>query len=120
MGPPSFGEKLNHLAVFFADGADQAELDLAKTLLGKYVEATPKSRERLELFTFGEFKSFLKSIGGKKDIGAKLRDMGEPMFRGRLEEYSAYVTLRLEDLAYASDQPKSACGATKTSLAHDI
>jgi hypothetical protein len=98
MGPPSLDEKLKNLSLFLGKESIQSQLDLARDLLLQYGTASPDSKDRLELFTFGEFKSFLKSLGEKTDIGQKLKDMGEPKFREHLVKYSSHVTLRLQDL----------------------
>jgi hypothetical protein len=52
----------------------------------------------LGLFTFGEYKAFLNSIGKPEKIGDAIVAVGATKFRKQLEDYSEYVTLKLDDL----------------------
>jgi hypothetical protein len=98
MGPPSRVEKLKKLRSFFGEGASESETKLAAELIEQYLEQAPALQDALELLTYGEFKSFLKSIGNKNNIGAEIQALGEQTFGQRLKEYSSSATLRMEDL----------------------
>ena len=75
-------------------------------------------QDKLELFTFGEYKAFLKSLkdlaskkrlaagnvsnpGQKEEdtIGDDIEGLGKETFCSELETFSKYVTLKVDDLS---------------------
>jgi AAA+ superfamily predicted ATPase len=102
MGPPTFEEKLKRLERFFDESPDQKlddreKLD-AQEALSRYVTSKPELRARLDLFTFAEFRTLLKRIGGMSDVGTRAKAFGEAQFVATVEELSKHVMLRIEDL----------------------
>ena len=98
MGPPSTEEKLKKLDFFFDGKCDDNELSLAKQHIEEYIKDSQSAQDQLELLTFGEFKSFLKRIGGKDDIGTKIKAKTKKVFLEDLKSYCNYATLRMKDL----------------------
>ncbi len=101
MGPPTLKEKLNALEMFVEEKPVEGgeEIQKAAKLIQKYCNAKPRTGLQLELYTFGEFRSFVKSLGRSgNDIIAKLKSMDAAQFANRVATDSADVGLRLNDL----------------------
>src|ERR1035437_2862572 len=106
MGPPKLSEKLDRLyRVYGLDDPDDHEsVEAVKQAVkaGKLIKGYLKNarglRERLSLYTFGEFKTFLKGIGDKKSIGDRIEELGSSKFCQQLRKDSEYVTLKVDDL----------------------
>lgn len=101
MGPPKLSEKLDRLYRVFSlnrEDRESAQAIKAGMLIKRYLRKTPELRDRLALYTFGEFKAFLRGIGNKKSIGDRVEQLRASGFRKRLREDSEYVTLNLSDL----------------------
>jgi hypothetical protein len=98
MGPPTLDEKLDRLhKAYFLDDATNETINAGK-LIRKYLKARPMLQDQLALYTFGEYKAFLKSIGNESTIGAKIRDLKQSGFIKALNAYSKYITLKISDL----------------------
>jgi hypothetical protein len=99
MGPPKLNEKLDRLhRLFFLDSAT-TQTTKAGRAIAKYLENKPKQREQLGLYTFDEFRAFLKTLGDKENIGDKIEELGATKFRRRFVFDSQSVTLKLGDLS---------------------
>jgi hypothetical protein len=98
MGPPTAQEKIDKLEVFFGDKYNETQINLAKKLINEYIQSSPTAGDQLELLTFGEFKTFLKRIGGKDDIGTKIEAKKKDQFLEDLKKYCEYAILRMDDL----------------------
>lgn len=106
MGPPKLREKLDRpYRVFSLNDGDpeNAELIQAGKLIEEYLKNNPDLRDRLALYTFGEYKTFLKAIGDKKSIRKRLEELKGTAFRKLLKADSEYVTLKLEELGPLRD-----------------
>ena len=97
MGPPKVTEKLDRVNRVIDVANEQAVK--AGNLMKRYLRRTPDMREQLALYTFGEYKAFLKTIGDEKKIGDALESLGPVEFRRQLKAYSKFVTLKVSDLA---------------------
>ena len=107
MGPPTWIEKIDHLAAFFPKkklNQDQAEK--ARNALDEFVRDDFLLRDQLALFTFAEFQSFLKTIGNEGDLGIKVKELGKDGFKSKARSYSKSVVLRLDDLPEEVDPKK--------------
>lgn len=99
IGPPTLIEKTNNLGKFFPDNELLAvqERKAREVILG-HAKKDPWLYSQLELFTFADFKEFLKLRGTAKNIGDELKQLGELGFKREVRDYSKYVTLRMSDL----------------------
>jgi hypothetical protein len=99
MGPPKLSEKLDRLHRAYFAKKETPQTLKAGALVQQFLKRAPKLREQLQLYTFGEFRAFVKSIGGEHEIGDKVEALGGAEFRKRLTEYSKFVSLKLSDLS---------------------
>lgn len=99
MGPPTLSDKLERLHRAYFAKKETPQTLKAAALVKKFLRGQVKLREQLHLYTFGEFRAFLKSIGGEHEIGDKVEALGAAVFRKRLTEYSKFVSLKLSDLS---------------------
>lgn len=102
MGPPTLKDKLDRLHI--ACSLDAADLQTTKagSCIKKYLKDSPDLEDQLTLFTFGEYKSFLKTFGAKNTIGDEIERLGQQEFCERLKVYNQYVTLKRDDLSVLS------------------
>jgi hypothetical protein len=98
MGPPTVKEKLERLHGAFKLDKETEQTKKAAGLIAEYLKNHQKLRDQFALLTFGEYKSFLKTIGEPKKIGDAVAGCGAAEFRSRLETYARYVTLKLDDI----------------------
>ena len=98
MGPPTVSEKLERLHRVFKLEKETEQTKKAAGLIAEYLKNHPTLRDQFGLFTFGEYKSFLKTIGDPKNIGNAVSVCGAAEFRNRLEAFARYVTLKLDDV----------------------
>lgn len=100
MGPPTLEAKCNALHAFFGTEEVVTE-EIIKA--GKRIMALAKQdndlQQQLELYTFGEFKSFVTEIGDSTSINAKLQKMQLVEFTKLVREDSKSVGLKFMDLA---------------------
>jgi len=101
MGPPKLSEKLERLYVLYglqeAD-AESIEAKKAGAAMKRYLRGRTELRDQLSLYTFGEFKAFLRKFGDKKTIGDAIEKLGAAEFQRLLRNDSKYVALRMSDL----------------------
>ena len=108
MGPPTWREKIDRLYRVYGldDPEDDDEEGVAAVepavragqLIEKYLETAPNLRDRLSLYTFGEYKAFLRKIGDEQSIGNTIGGMGALKFRALLRKDSEYVMLKRGEL----------------------
>jgi hypothetical protein len=98
MWPPLLKEKLSRLHRIY--GLDEANPQTRKAgeLIEKYTTGYQKVQDTLSLLTFGEYRSFLNTIGTGENIGDAIESLGDEPLRKRVEEQSAYSTLKLAEL----------------------
>jgi hypothetical protein len=99
MGPPKLAEKIKFLHRFLGEKKASDDTKAARKLMRNYAKRNPKTHAQLELYTFGEFSSFVKSLQNGTKIGARLAGMTPDEFADRVERDSRYVGLRLQDLS---------------------
>lgn len=104
MGPPTLSEKLASLHVFIKeDGPTTESIEGAKEISAR-VSGVSEVEFQLELYTFGEFMSLVRTItGGAKDIATKVKSLDPGKFLQLLKEDSKYVGLRIRDLKPLTD-----------------
>jgi ATPase family associated with various cellular activities (AAA) len=99
MGPPTLSEKLDRLyQVYSCNDPNGDQAVRAGNLIKEYLSKAPQLRDRLTLYTFGEFQAFVNKIGNKKAIGNQIAKLGPSEFRKLLKDDSEYVTLKLSEL----------------------
>jgi len=100
MGPPTLSEKLNRLAEFVSDlGLSEEDIESVRNKLQSLTTDSWVSKQ-LGLYTYGEFMVFLKTIGDKGNFLVQFNALSGPTFKGRVKEYSKFVTLKLDDLPF--------------------
>lgn len=99
MGPPRLDEKLDRIhRVYGMDDASE-QTKKAGEKITEYLKNDQELSDQLALFTFGEYKAFLSPIGGQKNIGDRIAKLGASGFKSKLQDYSQYVMLKLDELA---------------------
>jgi hypothetical protein len=109
MGPPSLKEKQDKLYIVFGKekGLTDTELDQAKKAgehIRTYLASEDDIRDQFELFTFGEFRTLIKALGKKGDIGDAIESLTEKGFRELVKRDGEYALLRVQDLRKLHDQ----------------
>ena len=111
MGPPLLDAKLAALGRFcderpnkFATPAEKAKaaalIATATELFLKLLEDAPRLKVQLELYTYGDFKTFVKKLGSNVDeIIQKLSTMKSAEFQDLILSDSEYAGLRIDELA---------------------
>jgi SpoVK/Ycf46/Vps4 family AAA+-type ATPase len=102
MGPPTLKDKLDRLHIACSLDVADPQTTKAGSCIKEYLKDSPDLEDQLALFTFGEYKSFLKTFGAKNTIGDEIERLGQPKFCERLKDYNQYVTLKLDDLSALS------------------
>lgn len=98
MGPPKLSEKLDRLHKVYHLQTNNEQTIKAGKLIREYLLERPGLEDQLELYTFGDFRSFVKTIGDENNIGNKVEEMGKAKFEEALEKDSNYVALKLVDI----------------------
>jgi len=97
MGPPKLSEKLDRLHRAYLLESETAQTTEAGKLIKRYLKK-PELLDKLELYTFGEFRAFLKTLGDENAIGDEIKKLGPAKFEQKLDEDSRYVILKTSDL----------------------
>ena len=90
-------EKLANLDQFWPGSGNDADKKKVRNQLRTWTTTTgkDKTREFLELFTFGEMKSFLEEIASGKNLRESIEKIDLAEFRRTVREWgSKYITLR--------------------------
>jgi SpoVK/Ycf46/Vps4 family AAA+-type ATPase len=98
MGPPMLEEKITKLSSYFDTKIKDSTAKEVADLLHKYLEGETEANYMLQLFTYGDFKSFLKQFGGADDIVAGLKKEKKQGFISKLNGFSESIGLRYKDL----------------------
>ena len=100
MGPPTWETKLASIDQFWPGVCTDADKEKVEEQLRSWSKApaNKKARELLELFTYGETKSFLEELAEGKNLRESLETMNETDFIKRVVEWGdKYITLRKKD-----------------------
>lgn len=107
MGPPTLPAKLDSLHRFIGDKAPSDETKESARLINMLLLDKPRTRVQLELYTYGEFVSFVKALakggGGKDGLLQEVKTYVAETFAEKVEQDSKYVGLRTSDLDVLSD-----------------
>lgn len=103
MTPPTWSKKIepeNIKLAWSGEKGEKATEEDYEFVSEKFREWVPKDHrlaEVLDLFTFGEFKSFLEQLRDKGSLKTKVRDMKDPDdFYKKVEEWGdRYIALRI-------------------------
>jgi hypothetical protein len=105
MGPPTFDAKCDKLHVFLQSskearrsGSKSTQTENAGKLLLKFGEEDPFIKYQLELYTFGEFRSFISRLGTIEDIDAKLEKHTSIGLAEEVRKNNANVGFKLDEL----------------------
>ena len=104
MGPPTLEEKCGALGLFLGKGKQTAS---GGALLLEYANKFANCYDQLSLYTFGEFKSFVRSIGGPDDFEDNLRKLRSTGLRSKVLSDSETVGIKLKDLRILNDRKYS-------------
>jgi len=97
VGPPSLEEKLQHFDRF-TDEEDRVAKQSA-AVFRDLVYRSPKTALQLELYTFDEFRGFIKSLMRRApSLAGVLKDKTAEALKEDVESDSASVTLKVRDL----------------------
>jgi hypothetical protein len=107
MGPPRLDEKLNRLHRAYLLDDKTKQTTKAGRLIKRYLKAAPDLQDQLSLFTFGDYKTFLNTLGGPDVIGEAIAELGTREFRDKLRDYSQYVGLKISDLEPLKQREKA-------------
>lgn len=105
MGPPKLDEKFDRLyALYGVDPDDPDSSKIVKDLLKagatikRYLKTKRELKDQLSLYTFDEFKAFLRQFGGMKAVTKTIEDLTAAEFQKLLKEDGKYVALKVSDL----------------------
>jgi hypothetical protein len=104
MGPPTLRAKCDSIHVFFELDDETEETKKAGKSMWNRAAADGWLAGQLTLYTFGEFKSFITSIGGAESIGAKVEALTDAEFLKIVKVHS--VSLKFDDLAVLKTIPE--------------
>jgi len=97
MAPPSWEEKLKNLEKFWSGKKEKDDVTFVKGQFKQWVPKHHKLVEVLDLFTFGEFKSFLEHISKKGSLRSAIKNMDEQEFSKNVREWGDnYIALRAQ------------------------
>jgi SpoVK/Ycf46/Vps4 family AAA+-type ATPase len=99
LGPPPLEEKCNAIHAFYRLGKATAATTRAGERIVKYCRRNRRLRQQLDLYTFGEFKNLLLSIGDELTIDTAIDALGPAEFAARVTKDSHTATLRFDYVA---------------------
>jgi hypothetical protein len=95
MAPPSWIQKTERLDRFWSGEKGNGDVPFVREILTKWVPANHRLVETLDLFTFGEFKSFLESVRNGDSLRHAIGGMSESDFLKKVEEWGEnHILLR--------------------------
>lgn len=98
MGPPMLKEMLSKMEIFFDFALDDNQKKKAVGLIESFLIDAKTEGQMLELFTFGDFKSFIKQIAKERDdIGDALEHLGKEGFLKAIRRQSEVINLKFSD-----------------------
>jgi hypothetical protein len=99
MGPPTLRAKCASLHTFYGRDAEPSpQTRMAGRAIWEFSKGDKAIQQQLELYTFGEFKNLISSMGDYGDIGTVLTSRGEADFLSRVRADSATVGLKFRDV----------------------
>lgn len=103
MGPPMIEEKVKFLDRFIDRGAESEEdfnehVRSASQTLSQYVDGKSWLRDQLNLYTYGEFKSFIGGFGSAKELNNELAKLEKRGFTDRVRKDCETVGLKRDEL----------------------
>jgi SpoVK/Ycf46/Vps4 family AAA+-type ATPase len=105
MGPPKLSEKLHRVHRVYSMEVPNADTKKVGAAIKKFIKDDQQLQDQLSLYTFGEYKAFLKTIADAESSEKAVHQLAEALsrtkgtkFREQLKDYSQYVTLKLSDL----------------------
>jgi SpoVK/Ycf46/Vps4 family AAA+-type ATPase len=89
MAPPLWSEKIktDSLRKFLPRSDSDDDVEFVRKALTKWVQPDDYLAQTLDLFTFGEFKSFLESLRKGDSSRVAIRDLNKTAFRNKVEEW---------------------------------
>jgi hypothetical protein len=95
MAPSLWEVKLEHLEEYWPGDIENDDLEVVSEQLKQWVPLEHKLARLLDLFTFGEFQSFLESISNREPLRTAITRMAEAEFREKVQEWGEeYIVLR--------------------------
>ena len=99
MGPPMLRDKCQSIQDFYDLGGKQTtETKKAGHRIQQYCESGSWLQQQLELYTHGEFRTLLHSIGDATNIGTTVDELGPGGFKKRVEADCKTAGLRFDEL----------------------
>lgn len=98
MWPPKNDSKLEKLQKFMVEGTEEDEVEKCMTLIRQYLESEREASERLNLFTFGEFKAFIRNLARTAKLSDELVSLTKVGFLNELIKASEVIGLRKSGL----------------------
>ena len=105
MGPPKLDEKFDRMyALYGLDPDDPETSKIVKALIRtgatikRYLKTKPELQDQLSLYTFDEFKAFLRQFGGMKLVANRIEQLTAKEFQKLLRQDGQYVGLKMSDL----------------------
>jgi len=105
MGPPKLSEKLDRLHRVYSMDSENEHTKKAGAAIKKYIKDVPEMQDQLALYTFGEYKAFLRTIADAEQVDEAVSKLDDALsrldpseFQERVNDYSQYVTLKLAEL----------------------
>ena len=97
VGPPSLKEKLNRFAVF----TNEKAIDVTRSAdaFQKLLEPNPTTALQLHLYTFDEFRGFIRSLKAEKPFTESFGSMKPEELKQQVDADSESVTLKLRELS---------------------
>jgi hypothetical protein len=103
VGPPTLSAKVAEFHRFVGEEKSSDITRQAAELLWKHARKTPRIEAQLQLYTFSEFKGFVKRLGkDAKSVETNLQSTSPEEFAAKVDEDSASATLRLRELQTTS------------------
>jgi hypothetical protein len=94
MRPPTWADKIALLEKFWPGGKTEEEVAAVRRRLSMWVPPDHNLATILDLFTFGEFKSFLESIGKDHSLKTEIEKMDQEQFHEEVDKWGKnYIAL---------------------------
>jgi len=106
MGPPTLQAKCKAIHLFFELREPTDETKTAGELILEYAKSDLWLEQQLNLYTYGEFLSFISEIAPADTIGSTIKELGRDEFLKKVRESSKSVALKWDNLAQLRIVPK--------------
>jgi hypothetical protein len=109
MGPPTLRAKCDSIHAFFGSDAEpNTQTKKAGETLLKFTDGNVPLRQQLELYTFGEFKNLISTIGTYDNIGTAVSKLGRKRFAELVSKDTGTVMLKFDELQSLLEQHSKA------------